>query len=376
MIFRFPENYYQKYDTFIIEDLRQYVIVMNRPQRIADNCFLVIGKLVDDDYSAALPAGFVNNAAGKLTRFVTNYVPELHEEGYTKYQSSTEKFRGFISTHRCDIDYSAQYKSMEDVFIQIGKGEREDPVYKLPGVKKVLLDSFMQVREGKFTWGKSDIDKDGNPTIYEAETGRPIITSDGVIAQVERYATKFVFSKLSVAWLKKALSALNAKSDKGQGNTYVCICNTLAMEDVQQCIDLFLKDRHTDGDFLWSKGSNGYVKAGATYDAYTWMGNTIAFKLERSLDVEFPDRKYMIMLDLTPDSKTGKPALAKYTFKGTDYIENFVKGVGGLDGVSSGEVSSPVAGSKLIAWGTGSVAVFNPYKSVILMSNKTQNPWF
>ena len=43
--------------------------------------------------------------------------------------------------------------------------------------------------------------------------------------------------------------------------------------------------------------------------------------------------------------------------------------------MSSGEVSSPVAGSKLIAWGTGSIAVFNPYKSVVLMSSKIQNPW-
>lgn len=105
------------------------------------------------------------------------------------------------------------------------------------------------------------------------------------------------------------------------------IVNTLMMEDVQQCIDLFLKDRHTDGAFLWSKQANGYIKAGATYDAYTWMGNTIVFRLERSLDVEFPDRKYGIGVDLAPDTKTGKPALAKYTFKGTDYVENFVKGV-------------------------------------------------
>ena len=81
ILFRFPENYYQKYDTFIIEDIRQYVIVMNRPQRISDNCFLVVGILVSADYSAAIPTAFANNAAGKLTRFVTNYVPELHEEG-------------------------------------------------------------------------------------------------------------------------------------------------------------------------------------------------------------------------------------------------------------------------------------------------------
>ena len=82
IIFRFNENYYQKYDTFIIEDLRQYVIVLNRPQRIADNCFIVVGKLVDDDYSSQIPDSFVENAAGRLTRFITNYMPELHEEGW------------------------------------------------------------------------------------------------------------------------------------------------------------------------------------------------------------------------------------------------------------------------------------------------------
>jgi len=87
ILIRFPENWYQKFDTFIIEDLRQYVIVLNRPQRIADNCFLVVGKLVDSDYSAQLPDSFIANAAGRLTRFVTNYMPELHEEGYTKYTS-------------------------------------------------------------------------------------------------------------------------------------------------------------------------------------------------------------------------------------------------------------------------------------------------
>lgn len=81
IVFRFSENYYQKYDMFIVEDLRKYFQVMNRPQRIADNCFVVIAKLVTDDYSEAVPSAFVSNAAGKLTRFVTNNVPELHEEG-------------------------------------------------------------------------------------------------------------------------------------------------------------------------------------------------------------------------------------------------------------------------------------------------------
>ena len=269
------------------------------------------------------------------------------------------------------------YKPMEDVFIQIGKGDsNNDPVYRLPKCEKVLVESFLAVREGKQAWGKSNVDKDGKPTLFEPETGREIITSEGAIPQIERFATKFVFNKLSVAWLKKALNVLVAKSEKKLGNKYAVICNTLLWDDVQQCIDLFLKDRHTDGDFLWSKGSNGYVAAGATYDTYTYGGNTIGFKLDASLDVEFPDRKYGLMIDLTPDTKTGKSALAQFTFKNGEFIQNKILGVGGENGLSGGPVSSPVAATKLTAFGYAGIAVFNPYKSVILMSNKTQNPWF
>ena len=376
ILFRFPENYYQKFDTFVIEETRQYVIVMNRPQRIADNCFLVVGKLVDEDYSAQLPSYFLDNCAGKLTRFVTNYMPEMHEEGYTKYTSNTEKFRGYISTHRCDIDYSAMYKPMEEVFIQIGKGKDDDPWYRLPKCQQVLVENFLQVREGKLAWGKSNINKDGQPTIYDNETGRPIITSEGIIPQVERFATKFVFSRLTVAWLQKALNALVLKSEKKLGNKYAMICNTLMWHDVQRVIDVFLKDRHTDGDFLWSKASNGYVSAGATYDTYVYGGNTIGFKLDASLDIEFPDRKYAIMVDLTPDSKTGKPAFAQFTFKNGEFIQNKILGVGGESGLDSGVVSSRVAATKLVAFGYAGAACFNPYKSVVLMSNKQTNPWF
>ena len=40
--------------------------------------------------------------------------------------------------------------------------------------------------------------------------------------------------------------------------------------------------------------------------------------------------------------------------------------VGGVDGVTSGIVSSPVAGSKLIVSGYAGIGVFAPYKSFII----------
>lgn len=78
VVFHFAENYYQKYDTFVVEETRQQFMVMNRPQRLRDNDFLLVCKILDDNYDSTVIGG---DLAGKTTRFVTNYMPELHEEG-------------------------------------------------------------------------------------------------------------------------------------------------------------------------------------------------------------------------------------------------------------------------------------------------------
>lgn len=83
-----PENYYQKYDTFIVEETRQQFIVMNRPQRLRDNDFLLVCKILDDNYDVAV----VGDLAGKLTRFVTNYMPEMHECSCTCTERYSTKF--------------------------------------------------------------------------------------------------------------------------------------------------------------------------------------------------------------------------------------------------------------------------------------------
>lgn len=367
--FYFPENYYQKYDTFVVERTRQQFIVLNRPQRLRDNCWLVIAKILDNDYDSVVDP---STAAGFQTRFVTNYVPELHSEGYTKYQSNCEKMRTYIATHRCDIDMSAMYKPMEDVFIQIGKGNDDDPVYKMNTAEKDCLDSFMEARNNALLWGKSNMDASGKPKIYD-EDGRPIVSADGVIAQIERFATKFVFSKLNVGYFEKALQAMVAKSEKPQGNSYMLICNTAFYNEWQRVMNAWIVAHKTDGSFLFSKGANGYVDLGATYESYTFGGNKISVKIDRCFDVEFPTRKYAALIDLTADASTGKPAMAFFTFKGGDIIHNVIVGVGGKSGLASGEVSSPVAGSKLVNWGYGGVAVFNPYRSVIMIGEENRN---
>lgn len=71
------------------------------------------------------------------------------------------------------------------------------------------------------------------------------------------------------------------------------------------------------------------------------------FRLDRSLDLEFPKKAFGLFLDLTTDSN-GTPGVMMFTFKGGDIIHNVITGVGGASGLASGEVSSPVAGSHIV----------------------------
>lgn len=85
VVFHFPENYYQKNDVFVVERTRQQFFVTNRPQRLRDNDWVVVAKIQDSDYDAKVDMTGIY--AGSTTRFLTNFVPELHEEGYSRYQS-------------------------------------------------------------------------------------------------------------------------------------------------------------------------------------------------------------------------------------------------------------------------------------------------
>ena len=78
------------------------------------------------------------------------------------------------------------------------------------------------------------------------------------------------------------------------------------------------------------------------------------------------EKGYAIAIDLTADQTGNVEApIQLFTLRGGDFINNHYLGVGGADGLTSGPVSSPVSGSKLINWGYAGVGVFNPYRSFI-----------
>jgi hypothetical protein len=170
----FKERYYEKYDTFKVDGSRQQLIVKTTPVRKADNFWEYTVQLIDSDFSSVLDSSYCQ--LGGTTRFLSNIMPEYHEEGYTKYQSNIEKHRNWITEHRNDISYSSRYAQAEDQFIKIaqgeGTGELKEKIFKLNKMEKDLLENFQTVKNNHLLWGKTTMDKNGKSTI-QTEDGRP-----------------------------------------------------------------------------------------------------------------------------------------------------------------------------------------------------------
>ena len=57
------------------------------------------------------------------------------------------------------------------------------------------------------------------PTICDPDTGRPIYIGDGLIPQVERFASKYVYNERpTVEIFHTIMQTMNEKADKPTGN--------------------------------------------------------------------------------------------------------------------------------------------------------------
>lgn len=368
----FKERYFEKYDTFIVEDSRQLLIVKTPPQRKADNYYELSAQLIDADFTSTLDVAACQ--VGSKTRWHSNYMPELSEEGYSKYQSNVERYRNHISHHRNDITWSDQYALMEDVFIGLGKnkgsGNQEQTIYKMHKKEQELLDSFMYARNQAMLLGKTNYDKNGKCTITDSATGRAIPMGDGMIAQIERYANKYAYARVTTAMLDKIMANMTEKSAQPEGNSYVFVVNNVLYAQLQKTLRTYLMGVTQSSSVFYSQRTGGKVKVGTTFDSYEFLGNTITFKVDKALSIEYPNKGYGLVVDMTADMLSGKPAMAMFTLEGKEFYRNTILGVGGYGGGDSGEVSTPVAGNKLVYSGYAGIGVFSPFRSCIIEENK------
>ena len=218
--------------------------------------------------------------------------------------------------------------------------------------EKELMENYLFVRNSGLLFNRTNVDVNGKCTMQDPETGMDIMIGDGIMPQIERFASKYFFNKLTVEVFNTVISAMNDKAKDEIGNHYLFICNTRMWNMIQNTLGDYLAKFRTDGAYLWSQKANDYVKVGAAFDSYSYSGNTIQFRVDRAFSREYGnDKAYAVCLDLTADHVGSTAPITMFTLKGGDMISNKFEGVGLSNGLSSGNVSSPVAGSKAILWG-------------------------
>ena len=133
--------------------------------------------------------------------------------------------RNYLTTIRVQDSYSAKYATMEDTFIKIGKGENQgcltETIYKLEPMKKNLIENFLYVRENMILLAKGTMGVDGKSTLSDRSTGRPIQIGEGMIPQIERFASKYSANRITINTFHTIISTMVQKAEKPTGNLLI-----------------------------------------------------------------------------------------------------------------------------------------------------------
>jgi hypothetical protein len=84
------------------------------------------------------------------------------------------------------------------------------------------------------------------------------------------------------------------------------------------------------------------------------------------LTFEYPRQPFAIFLRMNADDVERTPAMQMFTIRGLELVKGSLKGLGGLDGKTSGDMFTPVHGSRLSYIGYAGVGVYNPYQALIV----------
>lgn len=175
IILAFKENYFRKFDIIRIDKTKQQLICLGNPVRKADNYWESPFRLIDDTFDTYLDISGCQ--IGDTVTFQSTANVEMHEEGYSKFQSSMEKYRNYMSTFRCDTSWSSLYAIQEQVFMSIvdsDNNKKGEGVYKMVKKEQELIDTFNYVLSTGLLLNKGNITDKGLATIQEPNTQRPI----------------------------------------------------------------------------------------------------------------------------------------------------------------------------------------------------------
>ena len=198
-----------------------------------------------------------------------------------------EIHRNYITRHRADIEFSSDFEALEDTYISLGKNDSDTgTVYKMNKKEQQVLESFMIGRNQMNLMSKCNVDKNGKARNYDPATNRAIVIGDGIIPQLERFADKYAYSKMSTDIFDTMLSSMRQKSKKSMGNKYVFVVNEMLWDDIQKALSDYLMNWKTNGTTFFSKAGGKDIEIGGFFETYNMGGNQLTFMVDKSLSLE------------------------------------------------------------------------------------------
>lgn len=164
-----------------------------------------------------------------------------------------------------------------------------------------------------------------------------LIAGDGLIPQIERFASKYKYAKLNINVINTVMETMNQKAANATGNHYTFIVNDILWSQINTALGDWLKLWGSTPTMLYSKAANGgmggkvpvdnSLSVGASFTSYVISGNTVTFMVDRALTKEYPNKGYGICLDTNPDISTNQPAISGFTLKGAEFVTSKYPGV-------------------------------------------------
>lgn len=291
---------------------------------------------------------------------------ELNDNGYIKSRRVTEVHREYVTTFRHDMTISGhanmtQYQIVDD---------KSGLSFFISHAEKMLYEMVALTKERILLEGRSTVDSNGIPRKIDKRTKLPIIAGNGLEAQLDA-SCKQNYTTLTKRMLQDVIAEVLHKSGKSDGVDIMLMTGTQGMRMFLDLMENSLKI----GDNVYATRNGDKVTVGANFTKYIYGDSTITVARNYALDyredaVELDDEGYPLtsskMFFIDKSKYDGEPNLMAFHQNGAAMVVNTIKGVGGLDGKSSGEVASPVHASRKIVLGTIGLRVLNPYSSMIL----------
>ena len=388
-------QYYSKTDVARLMNGQQLIFLTSGKQE-SNNEYSYTVRLVTGNPTEVLDNRYT--ALNSATMYAYNAQPEFSIGAGVKMTTNLEIHDNVMTKIRVEQKYSSDFKATEsryfisdEDFGKASKGSSDYKIYEFNKMEEEVLNQFITSANGFMISGRSTINPNTGRTFLQIEN-QDLVIGNGLIAQVEEYARRVDYTRgnLSVKHLQAAIDHIVDARGQSVNNHITCICTRSFWKELAKALstELFIqnpaglwfygkdvtmpKDKMTpstriDKLKLYDKLPNE-ISVGATFNSYIYQGNTINFIVEDDLTRFKNNEGYAMFMDtgLYEDEK-GKPAptLNMFTLQGREMVRYTQAGIGGINGTTSGPVSTLIDGSTVGILGWRGIAYRIPYSTVI-----------